>query len=616
MIDWMNFLQRDLHVDNAMISVMRNEINYWTEVLKRVIAVIIYLAERGLAFRGTDEKIGSPSNDNFLGILELINQFDPFLKNHIDTYANKGKGNVSYLSKTIYEKFITLIGERILHHIIDEIKAAKYWGLVVDSTPDITHVDQLSIIFRYYLNGSIHERFFCFLPIKSHTGKSLSCEIFELLKNNDINIADCRAQTYDNAANMSGKYSGLQAWIKEQNNLAFYVPCIGHSLNLVGESSVNECLHSVNFFGLLQRLYLFFTASTHRWNILSLEQSKLSSLSATRWSARADASRDYVKNFDGIHNALTILTEDKEQKLDTRNEAESLLKNIVKYENAFMAILWNRILHKFNIVNTYLQKVDLDLDVACNMLISLIDFVKNLREKFCEIELEAKQLSCLINQNYTRAEKRIITKKLSSGETQVVDQNSSDVFRVHTFYVIIDKLYAELEKRHKAYKYVINIFGFLTKLLVMDENEACLKAKNLVDVYSEDLEMNLLDELEQFVPLLKKQPIGFFSNYEHNDNTLYSLNVLNWMIESKLIDIFPNIYISYRLFVTIPIANTESERSFSVLKRIKNMYRSLMSQDRLAALSIMCIEKDLLRSLDFSDIINEFAQKKARKQNF
>jgi len=120
----------------------------------------------------------------------------------------------------------------------------------------------------------------------------------------------------------------------------------------------------------------------------------------------------------------------------------------------------------------------------------------------------------------------------------------------------------------------------------------------------------------RFRPLLKKQPIGFFSNYEHNDNTLYSLNVLNWMIESKLIDIFPNIYISYRLFVTIPIANTESERSFSVLKRIKNMYRSLMSQDRLAALSIMCIEKDLLRSLNFSDIINEFAQKKQEKKIF
>ena len=134
---------------------------------------------------------------------------------------------------------------------------------MVDSTPDVSHVDQLSIIFRYYLDGHVYERFFDFVQIESHTGRSLSNVVLDLLQKNGIDIKNCRAQTYDNASNMSGKYSGLQACIKEKCKLAYYVLCVGHSLNLVGECSVDKCLDATNFFGIAQRLYVFFSASTH-----------------------------------------------------------------------------------------------------------------------------------------------------------------------------------------------------------------------------------------------------------------------------------------------------------------------------------------------------------------
>ena len=55
------------------------------------------------------------------------------------------------------------------------------------------------------------------------------------------------------------------------------------------------------------------------------------------------------------------------------------------------------------------------------------------------------------------------------------------------------------------------------------------------------------------------------------------------------------------------------ERSFSTLKRVKNGIRTRMSEDRLNALALLSIESDLLRSLDFADIITEFASLKARR---
>lgn len=58
---------------------------YWKQVLRQIVAVIKFLGERGLPFRRDDELLQYPHNGNFLGILELITQFDPFLKEHMET---------------------------------------------------------------------------------------------------------------------------------------------------------------------------------------------------------------------------------------------------------------------------------------------------------------------------------------------------------------------------------------------------------------------------------------------------------------------------------------------------------------------------------------------------
>ncbi|GFW98877.1 zinc finger MYM-type protein 1 [Trichonephila clavipes] len=50
---------------------LRKDTEHYHNVLKRVIAVVKYLAIRGLAFRGTEEVFGSPHNGNSMGALEL-----------------------------------------------------------------------------------------------------------------------------------------------------------------------------------------------------------------------------------------------------------------------------------------------------------------------------------------------------------------------------------------------------------------------------------------------------------------------------------------------------------------------------------------------------------------
>lgn len=113
------------------------------------------------------------------------------LKAHIENYGNKGRGNVSYISKTICEELIGIMSLKVFDHIVEEIIKSKYFGIVVDSTPDLAHIDQLPIFIRYCLNGAVHERFLGFISFHGHTGEALAVTVLEFLKRSGIDIANC-----------------------------------------------------------------------------------------------------------------------------------------------------------------------------------------------------------------------------------------------------------------------------------------------------------------------------------------------------------------------------------------------------------------------------------------
>ena len=168
---------------------------YWCKVLARVLSVIKFLSSRGLAFRGSSELVGSPQNGNFLGILELLPEYDAFLAEHIQKRVNKCKGYVSCFSSTLCEEFVDVIATKVLDIIVSEIKQAKYYSEYVDSTPDITNADQLTIIFSHVLPDDPVERFVKFIPTRGHTGHQLTDLLFEFIEGNGISLKDLRWQS-------------------------------------------------------------------------------------------------------------------------------------------------------------------------------------------------------------------------------------------------------------------------------------------------------------------------------------------------------------------------------------------------------------------------------------
>ena len=67
-------------VDKSLVFRTEEEIQYWHEVLRHIVAVVRSLSPRGLPFRGSQERFGSRNSGNYVMALELLAEFDPFLE--------------------------------------------------------------------------------------------------------------------------------------------------------------------------------------------------------------------------------------------------------------------------------------------------------------------------------------------------------------------------------------------------------------------------------------------------------------------------------------------------------------------------------------------------------
>lgn len=56
---------------------------------------------------------------------------------------------VHYCSYSIQNELINLIANKVLKTIIDRLCAAKYYSVILDCTPDLSHQEQLSVTLRF-----------------------------------------------------------------------------------------------------------------------------------------------------------------------------------------------------------------------------------------------------------------------------------------------------------------------------------------------------------------------------------------------------------------------------------------------------------------------------------
>ncbi|XP_071057042.1 uncharacterized protein [Onthophagus taurus] len=214
-------------IDKQHMKLINKEKEHWREVLKRIVSGIKYLAQHNITFRGSNSKLYEPNNCNFLGLIEMMATFDPVMQEHLRRIRSS-EIHDHYLGANIQNELIKLLSEKVKEKIVSDIKAAKYFSVLLDCTPDLSHQEQLSLEIRFVKTENnvsatstknksggvtVEEHFFEFLDVKSTTGKNLIDVLLEELDKIGLEIKDCRGQGYDNGSNMKGSYSGVQARI-------------------------------------------------------------------------------------------------------------------------------------------------------------------------------------------------------------------------------------------------------------------------------------------------------------------------------------------------------------------------------------------------------------------
>ena len=613
-------IKNDSGIDCQVRQEIASEITTWREILRRVIDVVLFLGERGLAFRGSSQRIGCPHNGNFLGFLEVLGKYDPLLQVHLNKVCEAQKqGNrlaVHYLSSDSQNDFISACASQVRAIILEQQKKAKYFSIIVDATPDSSHIEQTTFILRYVslpqdeVGYKIQESFLKFVDCNKKTGSDIAELILSTLLLHDIPIKYCRGQGYDNGSNMAGKYKGAQAHILQCNNLAVFSPCACHSLNLCGSHAAECCEEVQTFFGTIQKFYNLFSSSPARWEILLNNIGcSLHSLSHTRWSDRLDSVKPIATHITGLKPALNDLLT-----LNLTSEAKADVKGLTNYVNSFhcllLASIWYKVLAAIDIRNKVLQARNATIDVEVKNVCSLIDDLKSLRDNWelilSEVKIVAQQIGIVpeLPSKRKRKSKRFHDEVPTCADEWDIEPTEEDNFKRNVFYNLIDSVIAGLTERYKAVKAIESTFSFLWQYSTLSEDEIRYKGKAFVDRYKDDVSDDLVQEI---IDLKSIHPANF------GEQALPPFELLNKLYEYKLQPLFCNCSIALRIFCTIPATVAEAERSFSKLKSIKNYLRTTMTQQRISDLGILAIEHETARKVDYDNVIDFFAKQKARK---
>ena len=295
------------------------------EALVTVFSSVRLLARQGLAMRGHDEKQG-----NLRQLLKSRSEDSPALKLWLERTTN-------FLSPESQNEMLQIISHNVQQAVVKAKNGnlrngnANQFGIVVDGTQDCSGLEQESICIRF-VNESLEvcEVFLGLYNPPDTTGHTLATVIKDVLLRLRLPIENLRAQTYDGAANMSGKFNGCQAIIASDFPLALFFHCAAHCANLAAESTANSCplvraaLENINELGKLYKRsgkfkHIFDDAAASMYD----SAATLKPICPTRWLCRVRSVTSVLDQYEAVLSSLEEMSSGVQS--ETATKARGLL---------------------------------------------------------------------------------------------------------------------------------------------------------------------------------------------------------------------------------------------------------------------------------------------------
>lgn len=148
--------------------------------LVTILETLLFCAKQCIALRGHNENYQSDNQGNLLELLKMRSQDNSIIEKY---FSNKEK-TFRYVSPEYQNIFLNLLSNNILSQIIDLVKNAGIYSVIMDETQDLRKHEQVSIVLRYCDEKlNVFESFIGFYRTDKMDGESLS----NLLKHTLLN---------------------------------------------------------------------------------------------------------------------------------------------------------------------------------------------------------------------------------------------------------------------------------------------------------------------------------------------------------------------------------------------------------------------------------------------
>lgn len=610
-------------VATQISSQYKNDVIRNREVLATHVQVILLCAQQDIALRGHRENDESMNKGNFLEILQLLKQKCPDYKVKSENLPN----NAKYISHEIQNEILNVSGCLVRNVIANEIcNPIEAFAIIADESKDKGGIEQLSICLRYIHDEEVKERFVAFMDLHKFDAESITSSIIKVVNETGLNIKKCVAQAYDGSSTMSGDISGVKTRISDLvDGFCPYVHCYAHRLNLVLVDCCSNIPELKDLFGLLQAIYNFQCNSVLRSEYFQqsqkeckLEVLKMPQSCQTRWSSKKVGLFYFRNRIEAVIMALEEIVD--KGKPSEAAECKGYINQLQSFTILLLLVAMDEILGTTNTLSEYLQNPNLIYTQASSLCQATIITLKDMRseDKFDEIWKAATFIAEKIfvqvphpDSPLESTKRRKIASKLLQDSVllSTTGSSSTDIPTISVslrsiYFEIIDRFVAEMSKR------LIDNNALFTGLLAAEpRNNLFMKSEEILKFSQEFSRFGFnIDSLKNQIPVAKNLFIA-----EKADSVMACYKILLPMRKN-----FSELFLYYKLVLTIPVSSATSERSFSSLNRIKSLLRTTMVEYRSSNLTLLSINRDLSNRLkeDPFVVVDEFGKLASRRLSF
>ncbi|XP_044869697.1 zinc finger MYM-type protein 1-like [Mauremys mutica] len=591
-------LQSQVNVSALVSASYRKESQSARIALHNIFTSVQYLAQQGIALRGHND-----SDSNLMQLL-LLRSTD---SEELRQWLNRTK--YKWISHEVINEIIEMMAMTALRKIVQKIKASKFYAIVMDETTDLSRKEQVRFSLRFFSSEDweIYEEFIGFYQTDTMDAASLFKIVEDTLLRCDLPFSDCRGQCYDGASNVSGKFTGVQARVKEREPRAEFVHCAAHSLNLATQDALHNIQECRYMFFMVKDLINAFRESPKRMAAFREFQSEgepsLRPLCPTRWTLRISSIKSLLQNYKAMMNCLDELSYSSDE---FGLKCSGFSKQLQSFSTYFILTVLVKAMGLVEEANAQIQSPNVSLTSVMKKVGLLQEVLSGMRtdssyNRFWETTVEKARNLYLDEPTLPR--KRKPPRWLDHGSLPHTFSDPKDYF--HKKYVeIIDACKVAIEQRFSTESFTFAVK--LEKLITEAANGSKQDIVQISEAFHGDINMEKL-----FLHLEMLSDICRLRNCQ-----LTSVSEVKQFLKQNegLSDLLSEVTILLKLFYTIPTTTCTAERSFSCLRRLKNYLRTTMSQERLNHLTFLHVHKNFTSELDIASLLDDFISRTKQRQ--